>query len=52
MVLFVDLKSGSNLICEYAINHQGKVIKWSLKNNATHKSFIFNAEMHKIEKKL
>ncbi|KAA6359546.1 MAG: hypothetical protein EZS28_044927, partial [Streblomastix strix] len=42
LVLFVGLKSGSNLIREYTIYHRGKTIDGSLQNDATTESFIYN----------
>ncbi|KAA6387865.1 MAG: hypothetical protein EZS28_016610 [Streblomastix strix] len=42
LVLFVGLKSGSNLIREYTIYHRGKTIDGSLQNDTTNESFIYN----------
>ncbi|KAA6328771.1 MAG: hypothetical protein EZS28_053680 [Streblomastix strix] len=42
LVLFVGLKSGSNLIREYTVYHRGKTIDGSLQNDATTESFIYN----------
>ncbi|KAA6359585.1 MAG: hypothetical protein EZS28_044888 [Streblomastix strix] len=42
LVLFVGLKSGSNIIREYTIYHRGKTIDGSLQNDATTESFIYN----------
>ncbi|KAA6357679.1 MAG: hypothetical protein EZS28_046794, partial [Streblomastix strix] len=42
LVLFVGLKSGSNLISEYTIYHRGRTIDGSLQNDATTESFIYN----------
>ncbi|KAA6382374.1 MAG: hypothetical protein EZS28_022100 [Streblomastix strix] len=50
LVLFVGLKSGSNLIREYTIYHRGKTIDGSLQNDATTESFICNTIKPKSEK--
>ncbi|KAA6384901.1 MAG: hypothetical protein EZS28_019570 [Streblomastix strix] len=50
LVLFVGLKSGSNLIREYTIYHRGKTIDGSLQNDATTESFIYNTIKPKTEK--
>ncbi|KAA6359850.1 MAG: hypothetical protein EZS28_044623, partial [Streblomastix strix] len=50
LVLFVGLKSGSNLIREYTIYHRGKTIDGSLQNDATTESFIYNTIKPKSEK--
>ncbi|KAA6364383.1 MAG: hypothetical protein EZS28_040090, partial [Streblomastix strix] len=50
LVLFVGLKSGSNLIREYPIYHRGKTIDGSLQNDATTESFIYNTIKPKSEK--
>ncbi|KAA6386348.1 MAG: hypothetical protein EZS28_018127 [Streblomastix strix] len=50
LVLFVGLKSGSNLILEYTIYHRGKAIDGSLQNDATTESFIYNTIKPKSEK--
>ncbi|KAA6367936.1 MAG: hypothetical protein EZS28_036537, partial [Streblomastix strix] len=50
LVLFVSLKSGSNLIREYTIYHRGKTIDGSLQNDATTESFIYNTIKPKSEK--
>ncbi|KAA6399236.1 MAG: hypothetical protein EZS28_005237 [Streblomastix strix] len=50
LVLFVGLKSGSNLIREYTIYHRGKTIYGSLQNDATTESFIYNTIKPKSEK--
>ncbi|KAA6368486.1 MAG: hypothetical protein EZS28_035986 [Streblomastix strix] len=50
LVLFVGLKSGSNLIREYIIYHRGKTIDGSLQNDATTESFIYNTIKPKSEK--
>ncbi|KAA6397415.1 MAG: hypothetical protein EZS28_007055 [Streblomastix strix] len=50
LVLFLGLKSGSNLIREYTIYHRGKIIDGSLQNDATTESFIQNTIKPKIEK--
>ncbi|KAA6349556.1 MAG: hypothetical protein EZS28_051928 [Streblomastix strix] len=41
LVLFVGLKSGSNLNREYTICHRGKTIDGSLQNDTTTESFIY-----------
>ncbi|KAA6353442.1 MAG: hypothetical protein EZS28_051031, partial [Streblomastix strix] len=50
LVLFVGLKSGSNLIREYTIYHRGKTIDGTLQNDATTESFIYNTIKPKREK--
>ncbi|KAA6368381.1 MAG: hypothetical protein EZS28_036091 [Streblomastix strix] len=50
LVLFVGLKSGSNLIRQYIIYHRGKTIDGSLQNDATTESFIYNTIKPKSEK--
>ncbi|KAA6382885.1 MAG: hypothetical protein EZS28_021589 [Streblomastix strix] len=42
LVLFVSLKSGSNLTREYTIYHRDKTIGGSLQNDTTTESFIYN----------
>ncbi|KAA6403108.1 MAG: hypothetical protein EZS28_001367 [Streblomastix strix] len=42
LVLFVGLKSGSNLVREYTIYHRGETIDGNLQSNATAESFIYN----------
>ncbi|KAA6387328.1 MAG: hypothetical protein EZS28_017144 [Streblomastix strix] len=50
VVLFVGLKSGSNIIREYTVYHRGRTIDGSLQNDATTKSFIYNTIKPKSEK--
>ncbi|KAA6386783.1 MAG: hypothetical protein EZS28_017692 [Streblomastix strix] len=50
LVLFVGLKSGSNLIREYTIYHRDKTIDGSLQNDATTESFIYNTIKPKSER--
>ncbi|KAA6393049.1 MAG: hypothetical protein EZS28_011424 [Streblomastix strix] len=50
LVLFVGLKSGSNIIREYTIYHRGKTIDGSLQNVARTESFIYNSIKTKFEK--
>ncbi|KAA6404164.1 MAG: hypothetical protein EZS28_000301 [Streblomastix strix] len=50
LVLFVGLKSGSNLNREYTIYHRGKTIDGSLQNDATTESFIYNTIKPKSKK--
>ncbi|KAA6397140.1 MAG: hypothetical protein EZS28_007335 [Streblomastix strix] len=49
-VLFVSLKSGSNLIRDYTICHRGKTIEGSPQKDATTESFIYNTFKPKSEK--
>ncbi|KAA6320756.1 MAG: hypothetical protein EZS28_054642, partial [Streblomastix strix] len=41
VILFVGLKSGSNIIREYTVYHRGRTIDGSLQNDATTESFIY-----------
>ncbi|KAA6384069.1 MAG: hypothetical protein EZS28_020401 [Streblomastix strix] len=50
VVLFVGLKSGSNIIREYTVYHRGRTIDGSLQNDATTESFIYNTIKPKSEK--
>ncbi|KAA6398787.1 MAG: hypothetical protein EZS28_005685 [Streblomastix strix] len=50
LVLFLGLKSGSNLIREYTIYHRGKIIDGNLLNVVTTESFIYNTIKPKSEK--
>ncbi|KAA6394293.1 MAG: hypothetical protein EZS28_010179 [Streblomastix strix] len=50
VLLFVGLKSGSNIIREYTIHHRGRTIDGSLQNDATIESFINNTIKQKSEK--
>ncbi|KAA6395861.1 MAG: hypothetical protein EZS28_008608 [Streblomastix strix] len=51
VILFVGLKSGSNIIREYTVFHRGRTIDGSLQNDATTESFIYNTIKPKSEKK-
>ncbi|KAA6358503.1 MAG: hypothetical protein EZS28_045970, partial [Streblomastix strix] len=50
VILFVGLKSGSNIIREYTVYHRGRTIDGSLQNDATTESFIYNTIKPKSEK--
>ncbi|KAA6389487.1 MAG: hypothetical protein EZS28_014984 [Streblomastix strix] len=50
VVLFVGLKSRSNIIREYTVYHRGRTIDGSLQNDATTESFIYNTIKPKSEK--
>ncbi|KAA6392075.1 MAG: hypothetical protein EZS28_012400 [Streblomastix strix] len=50
LVLFVGLKSGSNLIYEYTIYHRGRTIDGSRQNETTTESFNYNTIKPKCEK--
>ncbi|KAA6381552.1 MAG: hypothetical protein EZS28_022920 [Streblomastix strix] len=49
VVLFVGLKSGSNIIREYTVYHRGRTIDGSLQNDETTESFIYNTIEPKSE---
>ncbi|KAA6386168.1 MAG: hypothetical protein EZS28_018303 [Streblomastix strix] len=50
VVLFVGLKSESNIIRECTVYHRGRTIDGSLQNDATTESFIYNTIKPKSEK--
>ncbi|KAA6387497.1 MAG: hypothetical protein EZS28_016975 [Streblomastix strix] len=50
LVLFVGLKSGSNLIRKYTIYHKGKTIDGNLQNDSTTEQFIYNTIKPRSEK--
>ncbi|KAA6398976.1 MAG: hypothetical protein EZS28_005499 [Streblomastix strix] len=50
VVLFVGLKSGSNIILEYTAYHRGRTIDGSLQNDATTESLIYNTIKPNSEK--
>ncbi|KAA6390558.1 MAG: hypothetical protein EZS28_013919 [Streblomastix strix] len=50
VILFVGLKSGSNIIREYTVYHRGRTIDGSLQNDATTESFNYNTIKPKSEK--
>ncbi|KAA6393655.1 MAG: hypothetical protein EZS28_010817 [Streblomastix strix] len=50
VVLFVGLKSESNIIREYTVYHRGKTIDGCLQNDATTESFIYSTIKPKSEK--
>ncbi|KAA6360141.1 MAG: hypothetical protein EZS28_044332, partial [Streblomastix strix] len=49
-VLFVGLKSASQVIREYTIYHRGRTIDGTLQNDSTTEQFIYNTVKPRIEK--
>ncbi len=50
MFIHVGLKSGSNVFKDYAIHHRGRIVDFSLQNNATVESFLMNLYLDKATK--
>ncbi|KAA6354863.1 MAG: hypothetical protein EZS28_049610, partial [Streblomastix strix] len=49
-VLFIELKSASQVIREYTIYHRGRTIDGTLKNDSTTEQFIYNTVKPRSEK--
>ncbi|KAA6327462.1 MAG: hypothetical protein EZS28_053819, partial [Streblomastix strix] len=49
-VLFIGLKSASQVIREYTIYHRGRTIDGTLQNDSTTEQFIYNTVKPRIEK--
>ncbi|KAA6384513.1 MAG: hypothetical protein EZS28_019958, partial [Streblomastix strix] len=50
VILYVGLKTGSNIICEYAVYHRGRTIDGSLQDDETTEPFIYSTIKPKSEK--